>query len=192
MKSNGFGIGGEIEASLAVTIRETAELAAEADARSAAFAGRWASATSEHFPAPSFFLLLACYLVVWVIATLPIRLSNCIMVHPAFPSAPQSEPPLLPACAAPNKLIPMNDFRYVRVLQCFVVVSEQHCLWKRNLVSFNEHPNIVPPVSRGFSLRMLLEGSRRQLVYHHRMKAVNQITLKETRTCDIKWRYITM
>jgi hypothetical protein len=40
MKSNGFGIGGEIEASLAVTIRETAELAAEADARSAAFAGR--------------------------------------------------------------------------------------------------------------------------------------------------------
>lgn len=61
MKSNGLGVGGEVEASLAVTIRETAEVAAEADAGSAAFAGRRTSASSVHFPAPSLFLLLTCY-----------------------------------------------------------------------------------------------------------------------------------
>lgn len=52
------------------------------------------------------------------------------MVRPAFPSASQPEPPLLPASPAPNKLISMdNTFGSVGgVLQRLVVVSEQQCL----------------------------------------------------------------
>lgn len=57
----GLGVGGEVEASLAVTIRETAEVAAEADAGSAPFARRRTSATSVNFPAHSLFLRVTCY-----------------------------------------------------------------------------------------------------------------------------------
>lgn len=60
MKSNGFGVGDEVQASLAVTICETTEVAAEANTASAAFARRGTSATFVNFPAHSLFLLVTC------------------------------------------------------------------------------------------------------------------------------------
>jgi len=110
------------------------------------------------------------------ICTCPVNFGKSIMVNPAlfFWTEPKSS--ILATSCAADELIAVrwtSITTFVRTIAGFVwrvVVFEQSCLWQWHFFSLNHDPDSAPPLSSGLLSRVLLKGSRCQLIWNFKLQ----------------------